>query len=81
MFMRGSFLLGWVSDSFSAFWVWVFFEIRGADLGGGDLGALTRKVVREDGGERAVGRLVGAREGRWSTMMGRLGGDDGKMRM
>ena len=80
--MRGSFLLVWVSDSFSAFWVWVFLRFVGLIWGGGgDLGALTRKVVREDGGERAVGRLVGAREGRWSTMMGRLGGDDGKMRM
>lgn len=78
--MRGSFLLGWVSDSFSAFWVWVFLGFVGL-IGGCDLGALTRKVVREEGGERAVGRLVGAREGRWSTMMGRLGGDDGKMRM
>ena len=78
--MRGLFLLGWVSDSSSLLLGMGGLRFRGL-IWGVDLGALTRKVVMEDGGERAVGRLVGAREGRWSTMRGRLGLDDEKVRM
>lgn len=40
------------------------------------LGALTRKVVTDGGEERLERRLVPAREGKLSTMKGRLGMGD-----
>ncbi|KAL8878910.1 MAG: hypothetical protein Q9192_008346, partial [Flavoplaca navasiana] len=40
------------------------------------MGALTRKVVMDGGEERLESRLVPAREGRLSTMKGRLGAGD-----